>query len=444
MNLKKYIWTLAAVVALGAVSCSDDKTDIDDNVTTPPIPDITPGEVVLKPKSIWIDAHANFQLLSTKAGIDGELAKIKRYGLNMIYLDVKPGNGYALYKSDIVPYCNQFADIKVNRDYDDFLGYFLEKCEELDIDVIASLGALGYGYHDKNVKQGLVYDEWDKWKDKLQTRNDLSDVNKVVTIAEDDTQPAVMLDPIFPEVQDLLVSLCEEIVRKYPKIKGISLDYLRYNNNDGGYYGLGDADLSAFASYWNEATPKRTDIITPTGGQGPKFAQWVEFRSMMITNLLERVNHAVKAIRPDCEIHLWASSHWESRYMVGQNWASKSYIPTGMVYTPTYNRTGFADLIDVFVTGAYAEKVWKKDNPSSPWTVENFCLTWNNYIKGDCKCYGSIAAYALNQQAISDATYLCLKHTDGYMTFELSHVNNGSKWLATLDGIQRYEGTSEE
>lgn len=26
--------------------------------------------------------------------------------------------------------------------------------------------------------------------------------------------------------------------------------------------------------------------------------------------------------------------------------------------TPTYNRTGFADLLDVFITGTYLEKVW--------------------------------------------------------------------------------------
>ena len=108
---------------------------------------------------MWIDCEANFTRLSTKAGIDAELQKIKLAGLNMIYLDVKTANGYALYKSDILPYCNTFGAHTVQRDYDDYLGYFLEKCEELDIDVVASMVALGFGYHTRGVEQGLVYDQ---------------------------------------------------------------------------------------------------------------------------------------------------------------------------------------------------------------------------------------------------------------------------------------------
>ena len=76
------------------------------------------------------------------------------------------------------------------------------------------------------------------------------------------------------------------------------------------------------------------------------------------------------------EIQLWASADWGSRYSVGQNWASKKYIPDpGIRYTEKYNETGFANQLDVFVLGAYAEAVWIKDNPNSVWSVENFVNT---------------------------------------------------------------------
>ena len=446
MNIKKYFLGFAvAVVSLSACS-DDDSFDPYAQAPEPPVPNVVPEPPTIKPKAMWIDAHAKFSRLSTKAGIDAELKKIKDYGMNMIYLDVKPGNGYALYKSDILPYCNTFGTETVTRDYDDYLGYFLEKCEELEIDVVASIVATGFGHHSGDVKQGYVYDHWDQWGNKCQVRSDSSEPGKTVSIADDPDQPIVMLTPRSPEVQSLVLNIVDELVTRYPKLKGISLDYLRYCNNDGGWYGMGDIDLNGYAEYWSESKPKPLEIVTETGGIGPKYAKWIEYRSATVRSLLSGIRSTVKMINPDCEIHLWASAQWSSRYAIGQNWASNKYKPTGGQYTDTYNQTGFADLLDVFVTGAYAEKVWKSEDPSTEWTVENFVTTWNKYIMDDCKCYGSIAAYALDEQKNSDATYLCLRNTDGYMTFELSHVNSRNLWNSTQEGINRYEnpGSYEE
>ncbi len=435
----KFGW-LAASLVLGLSSCSDsDPYDPSQDAPEPPLPDHTPAEVQLKPKAMWIDTEANYYKLSKKANIDAELEKVKKYGMNLVYVDAKSSNGYALYKSDMLPYCNTFKNLTVERDYDDYLGYIVDKCDELDIDVVASVCAMGWGWHKDGQTQGYIYDHWDQWKDKVQVRSDENNPDITIPISEDPLQEFVLLDPMYPEVQDLVVKACVELVTKYPKLKGISLDYLRYNNNDGGWFGLGDDNMKGYAEYWGEPVPNHLEMVTATGGVGPKFAKWIEFRSAMVTNLLAKIRTAVKAVNPDCEIHLWASAQWSSRYAVGQNWASKKFKPTGMAYTDTYSRTGFADLLDVFITGAYASNVWKTDDPTSEWTVENFVTSWNNYIMGDCKCYCSIAAYALNSKQHSDATYLCLQHTDGYMTFELSHVNNGNLWTSIIEGISRYE-----
>lgn len=202
MNIKKYLWGfVAAAVALGTAACSDDDNNFDPfaSAPEPPTPNIVPEPPVNKPKAMWIDAHANLERLATKAGIDAELQKIKDNGMNMIYLDVKPGNGYALYKSDILPYCNRIGNQTVTRDYDDYLGYFLEKCDEMGIDVVASIVATGFGYQTANEQQGFIYDNLDKWYDKCQVRTVQGQEGQLVNIADDRAQGVVMLSPASPD-----------------------------------------------------------------------------------------------------------------------------------------------------------------------------------------------------------------------------------------------------
>lgn len=442
----KPIITIAAMLfGIAMASCSDDAPKLEYGLE-PPLPDRdkAPEEVVNKPKAIWIDVDANFYTLATKAGIDKQLEKIKLYGFNTVIVDAKPSNGYAEYKSDILPYLTAFGTKTAERDYDDYLGYIISKCEELELDVIASVCAMGWGYKGHGIEQGFVYDNWDKWKDKVQVRSDSNNPNNVIPISEDPLQSCVMLDPTFPEVRSLVASVCGELAAKYPKLRGICLDYIRYCNNDGGWFGMSDRNMRDYQNYWNDTElPNHLEFVTATGGIGPKFARWVEYRSAMVTQCIKEIRDAVKAARPDCELQVWASAQWSSRYSVGQNWASKRYVPDKGPYTDTYSRTGFADLIDVFITGAYSEKVWISEDPSTEWTVENFVTTWDKYIMGDCKCWGSIAAYALDATKNTDATYLCLRHCDGFASFELSHVNNGNLWQSTRDGFKRYHGSWE-
>lgn len=410
-----------------------------DNVTdyNPDIP-LTPGgkeDVASKPKAMWIDAHANFSRLSTKEAITTYLEKIKSVGLNEVYVDVKPGIGYALYDSDILPKLEKWGDETVKRDWD-YLGYWLSEGERLGVDVIASISTLGYGA--TRYKQGLIYDDEAKWNGKTQVamkNGNLEDIKDNTNV------DAAMLNPCLTDVQEFVLSVVQEIVRKYPKLKGISLDYCRWYNSDGdAWYGFGDETIKAFEAYSGEKVNSRTDILTASGAPGKLFAKWIEFRSMVVKNLISNIHDKAKAINPKLEIHLWASAHWTSRYSVGQNWASDKYVPSGSVYTSNYHNTGFANQLDVFITGAYADAVWEKDSPGSEWSVEHFVKNYSNYIQGDCKVYGSFAAYSQKtKNEISDAVYLCLKNTDGVMVFELSHVINFNTWDGIKEGIERAE-----
>jgi hypothetical protein len=417
-------------------TCSSNGNDNPNGGANPDIP-IDPGGsggTINKPVQLWVDAHANFSRFSTKANITTYLKRMKETGFTEIYVDVKPGIGYALYDSDILPPLTQWGSETVNRDWD-YLGFWIEEAERFDISVIASISTLGFGV--TGTREGLIYDG-NQWDGKTQMEMINSDPSNIVDMRDQSGVDAAMLNPCLPEVQAFVISIVEEIVTKYPKLKGFCLDYCRWY---GGNYGFGDATIRAFEAYSGETVTNKNNIITATGGMGPQYKKWIEFRSMVITNLVTNIRARIKSIHPNMEFHLWASASWRSRYGVGQNWASKKYIPPSpnAVYTDAYNQTGFAEQLDVFSLGAYADAVWSKDAPGSEWSVENFVTTYSQYTMGDCKVYGSIGSppYGTNRAAMSDAVYLCLKNTDGLMIFELSHVSNNNQWDAIKEGIGR-------
>lgn len=431
--MKNYIFLFLAAVFI-FFSCGKDQNKNNKEDNTPDIPiDIEKPPVADKPIQMWIDAHANFSRFATKANITSYMEKMKEIGFNEVYVDVKPGIGYALYDSDILPKLTKWDNEVVDRDWD-YLSYWIEEGKRLDINIIASISTMGYGY--SKTKEGLIYDD-NKWDRKTQVEMPDNNPQNLVDMRDQTNIDAVMLNPSIPEVQTFVISIVEEIATKYPELKGICLDYCRWY---GPNYGFGDATMNAFQAYTGLTTINKNDIITSSGGVGRLYSQWIEFRSMTITNLISNIRSKVKDINPEMELHLWASAHWNSRYTVGQNWASKKYKPAkSSIYTDSYNKTGFADLLDVFSLGAYAEYVWKSENPNSEWSVENFVNTYPDYVMGDCLVYGSIGTYEYvnNLSEVSDAVYLCLKNTDGLMVFEISHVINNNQWDAIKEGIQR-------
>src|SRR5699024_8418589 len=122
--------------------------------------------------------------------------------------------GYALYDSDILPKLTKWGDETVNRDWD-YLSYWIEESERLDMKVIASLSVMGYGYTKD--RTGLVFDS-DQWDGKTQmVMKDAATPTVLTDIRDEVDVDAAMLNPSLPEVQVFVQSIINEIVTKYPK-----------------------------------------------------------------------------------------------------------------------------------------------------------------------------------------------------------------------------------
>lgn len=424
---------LLPFVALTIISCSDDKNSFIDDAPMPPLP---PQSTVKepKPKAMWVSGSFNMPILKDKSQVDKYLAMTKETGITILYMDAKMSDGTTL--------C-QIESLKQTDELDyDVIDYILTKCEEMDMQVILGMDPLCVGSTQRRVGPAYESDRWKGYTQMKKVMNADGKTYSIVDICDDNTADAAMLDPCFPAVREYCANICAEVISKYHTYKsfrGMSLDYVRYTNADaaGNWFGYGDNFVRQFESEMGVTINSQNDFINEGGGFGKYFAEWVYFRTNAVSETMRIISKKVKEVAPECEIHVWASAQWSSRYGVGQNWAAKTYKPTGTQYLEGYEKTGFAEDIDVFVLGAYASDIYIKDNPSSDWTVENFVTTYTRYIPKSCPTavWGSLPAYAYDNNKMRDATILCLIHTDGLMVFDLGHTRNRNLWSGIKAGI---------
>lgn len=102
------------------------------------------------------------------------------------------------------------------------------------------------------------------------------------------------LDPGHPEVQEFLVSICKEIVKKYP-VDGLHLDYIRYPGVEWGY---NPVSLERFR--------KETGR---TGLPSPKDEQWSAWRREQVTQVVKRISAEIHSLRPHIKLSV-ASITW--------------------------------------------------------------------------------------------------------------------------------------
>lgn len=420
---------LSAILALALVfsSCSP-KAEPEIPIIIPDIPVEVPVTEVDRsdyPKAAWALAFINVNNLNTREKVESELSKAVKYGLNEIWLDVKPSTGKALYDSDLLPRFESWGEQSVPEGYD-YLGTVLEVAEQKGIKVVAAINTLGFG--DTQTRTGLLY-ESSRWEGHTQCKLEGGEVKDIVDL-QMPSEDGALLEPSSPQVQDFVVSYIDELCSRYPKLKGVCLDYCRYA---GGEFGFSELALERFRLYSGKSSASVADIIREDGSKGPLYADWVEFRSMSVRNLVERISKTVHS--HSMELLLWASADWDSRYLYGQNWASTDYSPEpSSVYTSGYNRTGFAEFLDAFCLGAYSSYLYADQ---SYYSVEAYLDRYPKFIKDATKVYGSFACYDYkDRETMATAVEMCMTKSEGLMVFDLNYLSTLKHWYGLYDGLK--------
>lgn len=407
---------------------------------------------------IYFDATANFKRFTYKDSITFYLNKVKDAGITDVVIDVKPITGEVLYPSDIAPVMTSWEGEYESGEKDttwDMLSTFIEEGHNLGLTVHASTNVFvaGHNYFDR----GVVYE--DSSKADWQTISYLAD--GMVPITEQKEKYSAMLNPALKEVQEYQLSILEELVSMYPGLDGIILDRVRY---DGITADFSQESKELFEQYLGKEVGNfPEDIFTYSEGskeriEGPLYKKWIEWRASVIHDFMYEARDRVKAINENIIFGDYTGSWYPTYYEVGVNWASREYNPAEDFEwaTSEYQNYGYAEVLDVFLTGNYFYEVEKAEAQeidttnvvrneagqglgTEDWyTVEGSAELVNEVVKGTTPVYAGVYVEQYNgdPEQFVKALKMCRAKSQGAMVFDIVHIINNNWWKELERGLQ--------
>lgn len=410
-----------------------------------------------KPKYMWFDCEANYQRLSYPDSIAFYLKKVKDIGFTDVVVDVKSIMGEVLYKSKIAPYMGEWEGWYRSEDYD-MLQEFINKGHELGLKVHASLNVFAGGHNF--FKRGIIYKQHPEWQSLVYWEGELRPISTMTWNYNG------MLNPANPEVREYQLSILKEFAQKYKSLDGIVLDRMRFDNitsdfSEGSkklfeeYAGIKVENFPDDILYWVKEKDK---MVWKTG---KLFNKWSEWRAMIIKNFAVDVHREIKKINPNVLLGDYTGAWYPTYYHVGVNWASEKYDPSKEFKwaTPDYKKSGYAELLDIYMTGLYYTNVTKEDvdkkngvlgkrteagmdNSRSYWySVEGGAALVKEITCGVVPVTGSIYVeqYEGDLDLFGRAVSQALKSSDGLMIFDVCHIINRNWWNELEKAVKRGE-----
>ena len=400
---------------------------------------------------MWFDCEANYATLSHPDSIQFYLAKCKELGFENVVVDVKSIMGEVLYDSQIAPYMGDWEGVTRSRDYD-MLGYFIEYGHQMGMKVFGSLNVFagGHNYFDR----GIIYEDKADWQSICYHQGKLTPISQIKTNYNG------MMNPGNPEVRQYQIDVLKEFALKYPEVDGLIFDRVRYDEITSDFSELSKKQFEEYAGVTVENFPE--DILSwydedgnlrPAWAAGKHFKKWVEYRAMVIHDFVVEAHKALKEINPDLIIGDYTGAWYPTYFQVGVNWASETYDPYQVAEyqwwaTEDYHKAGYAEQLDVYMTGLYYSFITKDDVDKATgvvgqrseagmdnsltycYSVEGGAEIAKEITKGVVPVIGSIYVeqYLGDFTPFGPAVTQALKSTDGVMIFDIVHLNKHKLW----------------
>lgn len=410
----------------------------------------TPAQesVAEKPIYMWVDCEANFERMSSLDSIAYYTEKMHSIGITDIVVDVKSIMGETLYDSKYAPYMGEFEGTVRPRDYD-MMRHFIDEGHKRGMRVHGSLNIFAGGHNFFN--RGIIYNEHPEWQSIVYQPD-----GSLVPISEIKTNYNGMLNPSNPEVREYQKNILVEFTERYPDADGIIFDRLRYDNITSDFSPLSREQFEAWSGITLEKYPE--DIIywadEKNWKPGKYFKEWVEWRATIIKSFVEEAHEAIRAVNPDILIGDYTGAWYPTYYQLGVNWASTQYDPSERYpdwASENYYKTGYAELLDIYMTGLYYTLVTKDEvdaaqgrpvGPRGESGMDPNDLTYCYSVEGGAEIAQAITCgvvpvagslyvdqYEQDAEQFAKAVRQVMKSCDGgLMIFDLVHIVNRDWW----------------
>ncbi len=227
-------------------------------------------------KGVWL-TNVDSQVLSSRANLVAGLNRLHQLGFNTIYPCIWQ-RGFTLYSSPIARDWTGEAVLPnspfVGRD---LLAEIIEISTPLQLRVIP-----WFEYGLMVPPQSSIVSQFPE----LISIDRRGSQQRIIT-ASGKPDPQLWLNPCLPQVQDLLVDLITDLVRRYP-VAGIQLD---------DHFGL-PIELG-FDRFTQDLFKQQRGQIVPTDRNDPI---WIDWGCSVVTALLDRIARSVRSTRPNCLI----------------------------------------------------------------------------------------------------------------------------------------------
>lgn len=396
-----------------------------------------------KPRMVWVEVGANFlQYGNNRENIFTDCRRLADMGFTHVVVEVRPTSGNALFKSAVVP---SLTEVALWRDGAlryvprtasfDYLEAFIEAGHAVGLKVLAGVNMMVGGFRCSAGNTGLLYEhpELRDW-----AAVDLHPDGTLVNHLDDATTVGGrFLDPVNPAVQDFLLTMLSEVAA-YDGLDGIVMDRCRFDDYalDAGYTACA---REAFAKYIGHE-PERWPVFTEPGHifldkeLDELENAWLTFRCQVIHDFVARAADAVGEVPLGVYVGAWFSEYYRS----GVNWTSPSYQlarkePTYRWATPQYQATGFANLVDFMLLGAYcpADNVLSLGEKSS----QGFARLGRKRLCGEVPFVsgpdiGNEPGWGRGgrEKTIEEIAAVMDREADGFFLFDLCYIRAFDYW----------------
>ncbi len=260
-------------------------------------------------------------------------------------------------------------------------------------------------------------------------------------------QYPLITNPLHPEVRARNLAIIKEILTTYDVGGIVYDDRLRYAGLNADFSALSTSTFEKRIGKklaWPDDVFKFT--ITPTLQRGlrpgPYFDAWMTWRAEVMRDWVDEVSKTVKRTKPGALFGVYAGSWYGDYQQYGNNFAAPEFSGGFWFQTDAYRKTGFANRLDLLMTGCYYSvgpifDAMELGLPIGP-TVESAGQLTNRAARDMTWAYAGISLdkFKGDPNGLGKVLQAACASTQGVMVFDLSH-DIEPMWPVFADAFRR-------